>query len=112
MTAAAPRNQREALAWARRNLVRQLQPLVAALPETHRRRDFPICRHERDARNIARGYLSDDFIDAFPEVELDGNWPRIAAQLTSMASEFFAYFPEGHRGILEFYTCTKCGTNR
>lgn len=107
-----PANEREALAWARRNLARQLQPLAAALPEAHRRRAHRICRHERDVRNIARGYLSDDFIDAFPEVELDGNWPRIAAQLTSMASEFFASFPQGHLGILEFYTCDKCDINQ
>ena len=106
-TAKTPTNKRTALAWARRNLVRQIRSSVAAIP-AETRRGHPICRHERDARNVARGYLSDDFLETFPEIELDGNWPRIAAQMVSFANDYFLQLDEGSYELLVFYTCPKC----
>jgi hypothetical protein len=110
-TTDTPTNKRNALAWARRNLVRQIRSSVAATP-TETRRGRPICRHERDARNVARGYLSDDFLETFPEIELDGNWPRIAAQMVSFANDFFAQYEEGDPEVLTFHTCLKCDNYR
>lgn len=105
----APTNQRTAFAWARRQLTRQLRPLVAAAPSESRSGRHTFCRHERDVRNIARGYLSDDFLDAFPEIEIDGDWPRIAAQMVSFANDFFAQLPVGDVEVYEFHTCEQCG---
>lgn len=110
-TAKVPTTKRAALAWARRNLVRQISPLVAATPTEVRSRTRGVrvyCRHERDARNVASGYLSDDFIDTMGEFELDGNWARIAAQLVSYANDFFAQYKAGDPEVLMFHTCEKC----
>jgi hypothetical protein len=113
-TTKTPTNKRTAFAWARRNLVRQIRSTVAATPtEYHGRYGVRVyCRHERDARNVARGYLSDDFLDSFPEIELDGNWPRIAAQMVSYANDFFAQYDEGDPEVLMFHTCLKCDNYR
>ncbi|MEU5157272.1 hypothetical protein [Glycomyces sp. NPDC021274] len=113
MAATAPTNQRTALAWARRQLTRQLRPYAAAAPRNiNGRYRVSFCRHERDARNIARGYLSDDIFDNFGEIELDGNWPRIAAQLVSLANNYFLQAREGSTELFTFYTCDTCDHTR
>ncbi|WP_026931245.1 hypothetical protein [Glycomyces tenuis] len=105
-TTKAPTDKRTALAWARRHLACQLRPRVDAAQARHTTR--AVCRHERDVRNIARGYLDDHFIDAFPEIVQDGDWPRTAAQLVSYANDFFAGLRKGSAAVFEFYTCDTC----
>lgn len=109
VTTKAPTDKRTALAWARHHLARQLRPhadTARHILENRTRRPRTVCRHERDTRNIARGYLDDGFLDDFPEIVQDGDWPRTAAQLVSYASDFFAQIRVTE--VFEFYACDRC----
>lgn len=110
MTVKTPTNRREATAWARRSLARGLRPRITTALTTlagRPRRRRTICRHERDARNVARGYLDDTFLDAFPEIVQDGDWAHTAAQMVSYANDYFAQIGDDPE-MFEFYTCDIC----
>lgn len=108
MAPATPTNKRTALAWARRNLARQIRDLVAAAPTENARGRQVYCRHERDVRNVARGYLSDDFLQGFPECEVEGNWEATAERMLAYATKYFDLFEYGDHDFLSFYECKTC----